>query len=105
MSTKLPGAAGAIAEHYPDVWQAYQALGEASANAGPLSDREKRLVKLALAVGAGSEGAVHSHARRGGNEGVSQDDMLHVAMLAIGTLGFPQAVAAKTWIEDVTAKS
>ncbi|MFN3171208.1 MAG: carboxymuconolactone decarboxylase family protein [Hyphomicrobiales bacterium] len=101
MSTKLPGAAGAIAEQYPDVWQAYQALGEASAKAGPLSDREKRLVKLALAVGAGSEGAVHSHARRGNAEGISKPDMQHVAMLAIGTLGFPQAVAAKTWIEDI----
>ncbi|MFN3228135.1 MAG: carboxymuconolactone decarboxylase family protein [Hyphomicrobiales bacterium] len=98
---KLPGAAGAIAENHPDVWKAYQALGEASANAGPLSDREKRLVKLALAVGAGSEGAVHSHARRGVAEGLSKDDMIHVAMLAIGTLGFPQAVAAKTWIEDI----
>jgi alkylhydroperoxidase/carboxymuconolactone decarboxylase family protein YurZ len=98
---KLPGAAGAIAENHPDVWKAYQALGEASANAGPLSDREKRLVKLALAVGAGSEGAVHSHARRGLAEGLSKDDMIHVAMLAIGTLGFPQAVAAKTWIEDI----
>ncbi len=98
---KLPGAAGAIAENHPDVWKAYQALGEASANAGPLSDREKRLVKLALAVGAGSEGAVHSHARRGKAEGLTKDDMVHVAMLAIGTLGFPQAVAAKTWIEDI----
>ncbi|MBO6676194.1 MAG: carboxymuconolactone decarboxylase family protein [Rhizobiales bacterium] len=98
---KLPGAAGAIAEDHPDVWKAYQALGEASANAGPLSDREKRLVKLALAVGAGSEGAVHSHARRGLAEGLTKDDMIQVAMLAIGTLGFPQAVAAKTWIEDL----
>jgi alkylhydroperoxidase/carboxymuconolactone decarboxylase family protein YurZ len=104
MSAKLPGAAGEVAEQYPDVWKAYQALGEASSKAGPLSDREKRLVKLALAVGAGSEGAVHSHARRGTSEGLSKDDLLHVSILAISTLGFPQAVAAKTWIEDITDK-
>lgn len=104
MSAKLPGAAGQVADQYPDVWKAYQALGEASANAGPLSEREQRLVKLALALGARSEGAVHSHARRGKAEGLSTDDMLHVSVLAISTLGFPQAVAAKTWIEDVTNK-
>jgi hypothetical protein len=27
--------------------------------------------------------------------------MTHVAMLAIGPLGLPRAVAAKTWIEDI----
>lgn len=105
MSSKLPGAAGAVAKQYPDVWKAYQALGQASSAAGPLSEREKRLVKLALAVGAGSEGAVHSHARRGKAEGLSADEMKHVAMLAIGTLGFPQAIAAKTWIEDIADKA
>lgn len=105
MTAKLPGAASAVAEQFPDVWKAYQALGEASSNAGPLSEREKRLVKLALAVGAGSQGALHSHARRGRHEGLSKDDMIHVTLLAIGTLGFPQAVAAKTWVEDVTDPS
>ena len=105
MTAKLPAAAGDVAEQYPDVWKAYQALGEASGKAGPLSDREKRLVKLALAVGAGSEGAVHSHARRGTAEGLLKEDLLHVSILAISTLGFPQAVAAKTWIEDITDKA
>lgn len=61
MSKTLPGAAGQLAEQHPDLWSAYAALGKAGAEAGPLSDRERRLVKLALAVGAASEGAVHSH--------------------------------------------
>ena len=58
MSKTLPGAAGELAEQHPDLWSAYAALGKACAEAGPLSDRERRLVKLALAVGAASEGAV-----------------------------------------------
>ena len=32
--------------------------------AGPLDQKTVRLVKLALAIGAKSEGAVHSHVRR-----------------------------------------
>lgn len=101
MSQAMPGAAGDLAEEYPDIWAAYSALGKATANCGPLSDRERRLVKLALAIGAGSEGAVHSHARRAKSEGIGSDALMQVAMLAIGPLGLPRAVAAKTWIEDI----
>lgn len=101
MTKDLPGAAGNLAKSYPAVWDAYAALGEATANAGNLSARERRLVKLALAVGAGSEGAVHSHTRRALAEGISKCDLEQVALQAIGPLGFPQAVAAGTWISDV----
>lgn len=59
-------------------------------------------MKLALAIGAGSEGAVHSHVRRALAEGASREELEHVALLAIPTLGFPQAVAALTWIKDIT---
>lgn len=100
MPKKMPGAAGDLADQHPDIWAAYAALGKACANAGPLNDRERRLVKLALAIGANSEGAVHSHARRARSEGVEEDAIQHVALLAVGTLGLPRAVAAKTWIED-----
>jgi len=102
MSKIMPGAAGELAEQHPDIWSAYSALGKACADAGPLSDREKRLVKLALAVGAGSEGAVHSHSRRARSEGIEEAALGQIALLAIGTLGLPSAVAAKTWIEDRT---
>lgn len=101
MSDKMPGAAGELAEQQPDIWRAYAALGKATADCGPLTDREKRLVKLALAIGAGSEGAVHSHTRRARNEGIDAEAIMQVAMLAIGPLGLPRAVAAKTWIEDI----
>ncbi|TDL84783.1 carboxymuconolactone decarboxylase family protein [Meridianimarinicoccus aquatilis] len=100
MSKTLPGAAGELAEQHPDLWSAYAALGKACAEAGPLSDRERRLVKLALAVGAASEGAVHSHSRRARAEGIEEAAIHQVALLAIGPLGLPRAVAAKTWIED-----
>ncbi len=100
----LPSRAGQLATENPEIWRAYQALGTACAEAGPLDDRARRLVKLALAVGIGSEGAVHSHVRRGIEEELSSDELRHVATLAIPTLGFPAAVAALTWIEDILEK-
>ena len=98
----LPAAAGQVARAYPELYRAYAALGAACAGAGPLDGETLRLVKLALAIGAGSEGGVHSHCRRALEEGVPPEALKQVALLAIPTLGFPRAVAALTWIEDVT---
>jgi alkylhydroperoxidase/carboxymuconolactone decarboxylase family protein YurZ len=98
----LPSGAGEVAAAYPDVWKAYAALGKACAKAGPIDGRTARLVKLALAVGALSEGAVHSHTRRALEEGLTKEELKQVALLAIPTLGFPQGVKTLTWIEDLT---
>ncbi len=100
----LPSRAKQIEDDYPDIWAAYQALGEACSKAGPLDQRTARLVKLALAAGAGSEGAVHSHVRRARDEGISDDEIRHVATLSVTTLGFPKAVATLSWLEDILAK-
>lgn len=98
----LPSGAGEVAEQYPDVWQAYAALGKACADTGPLDARTRRLVKLALAIGVRSEGAVHSHTRRALQDGIEPEVLRQVAILAIPTLGLPAGVAALTWIEDLT---
>ena len=100
----LPSGAGEVAEQYPEVWSAYAALGKACAESGPLDERTRRLVKLALSVGARSEGAVHSHVRRALEESIGAEELKQVAMMSIPTLGLPAAVAALTWIEDVTEK-
>ena len=99
---ELPAAASQLARNHPDIWKAYAGLGKAVAEAGPLGGETLRLVKLALAIGASREGAVHSHVRRGLSEGISADALAHVALLAIPTLGLPHAVQALTWIADIT---
>lgn len=95
-----PSGAGQFAESYPTIWQAYQALGKASSESGPIDARGRRLLKLALAIGAGSEGAVHAHCRQALQEGIAAEELRQVAVLAITTLGFPAAMAAMSWIGD-----
>jgi alkylhydroperoxidase/carboxymuconolactone decarboxylase family protein YurZ len=99
---QLPSKAAEIARDFPEVWGAYANLGKACAAAGPITGKELRLIKLALAIGASSEGAVHSHTRRAIAAGVSEKEIKQVALLAIPTLGFPHAVRVLSWIEDVT---
>ncbi|WP_254769072.1 carboxymuconolactone decarboxylase family protein [Salinilacihabitans rarus] len=99
---ELPSTPSEFADDHPEVWERYADLGEACSDAGPIDDETKRLVKLALAVGAQSEGGVHSHVRRGLDDGVDPEALEQVAILAITTLGFPQAMAALSWIADLT---
>ena len=99
---KLPGAAGRVAHDKPELWEAFQKLGAAAGDAGPLDERSRRLVNLALAIGADSEGATHSHCRRALAEGLQREELEHIAYLAITTLGWPRAIRALTWIRDVT---
>ena len=59
-------------------------------------------MKLAMAVGIRHEGAVHSATRNALQSGVTREEIEHVAILAITTIGWPGAYAAMTWIEDET---
>lgn len=94
-----PPSFQAFAAAHPEIAEAHRALG-AAVRKGPLSEREIALVKLAIAVGARSEGGVHAHARRGRAAGLEQEALEQVALLAITTLGFPNAMAAYSWIRD-----
>ena len=100
---RLPGAASAIAKDHPELWAAYQKVGELVGQAGPLNPRERRLVHLAFALGSASEGAAHSHVRRALAEGLAPAELEHVALLAMTTLGWPQAVRALTLVQDVSS--
>ena len=99
---QLPRIVEKFARERPQIWETYNQLGEAAAEAGPLDARTQRLVKLALAVGGGLEGAVHSHVRRGLSAGLTKEEIEHVALLAITTIGWPSAIAALSWIEEAT---
>jgi alkylhydroperoxidase/carboxymuconolactone decarboxylase family protein YurZ len=96
----LPKPGQDFRNRYPDVWKAFNELGDRCHQAGPLDEKTRRLVKIALSIGAGSEGATHSAVRNALRAGVSQEEINHVAALAVSTLGLPAAVRAFTWLND-----
>jgi AhpD family alkylhydroperoxidase len=97
---QLPKAYEDFKKNYPTIWLAYDRLGAAVHDSGPLEKKARELIKLAMAIGARLEGAVHSHTRRALEAGASAQEIRHVVLLAVTTLGFPHAVAALTWVED-----
>jgi 4-carboxymuconolactone decarboxylase len=84
---------------YPKLEEAWSLVHQAGAE-GPLDDRTQKLVKLAIAVGAMREGAVHSAARKARGLGIGEDEISQVVALATSTLGFPSTVAVFSWLED-----
>ncbi|HWC03887.1 MAG TPA: carboxymuconolactone decarboxylase family protein [Methylomirabilota bacterium] len=87
----------------PGVGRAYEALGAACGEAGPLDAKTRELVKLGLAIGGRLEGAVHSHVRRAREAGATAAEIGHVVALATPTLGLPTTVAAYTWVRETLA--
>ena len=98
---KLPARYLKFQKSYPAVFKAYDGLGAAIQDAGPLPEKTRSLVKLAIAVGARLEGAVHSHTRRTLEAGCTPDEIRHTVLLATTTLGFPAMMATFSWVDDV----
>ncbi|MFH1646828.1 MAG: carboxymuconolactone decarboxylase family protein [Chloroflexota bacterium] len=97
----LPEIYKEFQRHHPELSEAYGELAGRCLKAGPLDEKTAELVKLGIAVGLNSEGAVRSHARRALAGGASKDEVRHAVLLAMTTAGFPAMIAAMGWLNEV----
>ncbi|MDR8391645.1 carboxymuconolactone decarboxylase family protein [Aliifodinibius sp. S!AR15-10] len=88
-------------KNYPDVAKAYSQLGYNVHHAGPIDQKTRELIKLAISCGAQKEGAVHSHTKKALDAGATKEDIHHVVLLTLPTLGMPSMMAAMTWVDDI----
>lgn len=99
----LPDVYKQFNSDHPDLARLFGNLAEKCHEAGPLEERTRRLVKLGIAIGLNSEGAVRSHTRRALEAGISAEEIEHVIVLALTTAGFPTMIAAYKWAHEVIA--
>ncbi|RPI17707.1 MAG: carboxymuconolactone decarboxylase family protein [Ignavibacteriae bacterium] len=85
----------------PDIGKAYEDLGTAVHKAGPLDDKTRALIKIAISTGARMEGAVHSHTRKALKAGVTPEEIHHAVKLSLPTIGLPSMMAALSWVDDI----
>jgi alkylhydroperoxidase/carboxymuconolactone decarboxylase family protein YurZ len=104
MAAKIPKPYQQMHQDYPQLMQAYESFGQAARESGPLTAREVALVKLAISMGAGLQGATHSHCRKALEAGCQPDELRHAAILTAPTIGFPTMMRARGWVEDVLEK-
>jgi 4-carboxymuconolactone decarboxylase len=101
----MPKHHQSIVSRYPQYMAALEAAGEAAANAGPLPEKIRHLVQIGAAAAIRSEGAVHSHTRRALQAGATREEIQHAVIVATSTIGFPNVMAALSWINDVFVRA
>jgi len=99
--TQLPDRFLKFQKDFPEIAKAYEELGTAVHKAGPLNEKSRALIKLAISRGGGLEGAVHSHTRKAIEAGCTSEEIKQTVMLALPTIGFPATMAAMSWVEDI----
>lgn len=100
---RLPKRYVRFHEQFPEVGKAYEAYGEAIAQAGPLDGKSRCLVKLGMSIAARMGGAAKSHAHKALQAGCTPDEIRHVALLAAPTVGFPNMMAGLGWVDEILA--
>jgi 4-carboxymuconolactone decarboxylase len=104
-SMYLPKIYEQFSKKYPEVFQDYNKLGISTRKAGPLDEKTQDLVKLGIALGANSRGAVMSHTRKARDAGATPEEIAHVVLLGLTTTGFPNMIAAWNWVQEVLSEN
>lgn len=99
--SKLPDQYLSIKKRFKDYFRAVDNLGKAARAAGPIDEKTSHLIQLAAAAAVKSEGAVHSHTRRALEAGAKPEEVQHAILLLTNTIGFPNASAALSWVDDI----
>ena len=86
---------------YPRVAQDFGQRARACHQAGPLDTKSRRLIKVGIAIGIGSEGDLQSHVIQALEEGVTADEIRHAILQSLTTAGFPKMIVAMRWAEEI----
>ncbi|UCG05914.1 MAG: carboxymuconolactone decarboxylase family protein [Desulfobacterales bacterium] len=97
----LPKIYETFSSKFPGVFKDYKQLGQTCRAAGPLDQKCQDLIKLGIAIGANSRGAVMSHTRKALDSGASAEEIAHAVLLSLTTTGFPNMIAALGWVDEV----
>ena len=100
----LPKVYEKFVQKHPDVFKAYKDLGVTTRQAGPLDEKSQDLVKLGIALGINSRGAVMSHTRKALAAGATREEIVHAVLLGLPTTGFPNMIAALSWVQEVLSE-
>jgi 4-carboxymuconolactone decarboxylase len=100
----LPEVYKGFKKHFPKIAKTYDNLAISCNEGGPLDEKTRELVKLGIAIGLSSEGAIKSHTRRALKAGATAEETRHAVLLTLTTAGFPAAIAAMKWVDEVLDK-
>lgn len=90
-----------LEEEFPEFTEALEGLGVIAKKFANLDEKVVQLLQLAAAASIGSEGAVHSHARRALEAKATKEEIIGSCLALTSTIGFPKVAAAISWVKDI----
>ena len=82
-------------KEFPEVHANFEALGkEIHEKAGPLEEKNRWLIKIAISAACGHKRALATHIKKARNAGVADAEIKHALLLLIPTAGFPTFMKA-----------
>ena len=77
-------------KEFPEIHAKHEALGkEIHEMGGPLSEKSRLLIKIAISGACNHKRALETHIRKAKAAGVKEDEIRHALLLLIPTAGFP----------------
>ncbi len=85
---------------YPLIAGKYEELGDAVHDLGPLTERDRALIKMAISGSHLYRSAFKAHIRKAIASGISREEIEHLVLLFLPTVGFPTMMAAMGIAEE-----
>jgi alkylhydroperoxidase/carboxymuconolactone decarboxylase family protein YurZ len=90
-------------KEFPEIYQGHEALGTViHRKGGPLPDRIRWLIKVAISGASGHTLALETHISKAREAGATDDEIKHTLLLLIQTTGFPTFMEAYSTYKKIT---
>ena len=88
---------------FPEIYQGHEALGKKiHEEGGPLPDKVRWLVKVAVSGATGHMLALETHIAKARKAGATDEEIKHALLLIIQTVGFPSFMEAYSTYKRMT---
>jgi 4-carboxymuconolactone decarboxylase len=88
---------------FPQVYRENETLGrEIHEKGGPLPEKSRWLIKIAISGASKHERALETHIRKAREAGVTDEEIKHALLLLIPTVGFPTFMEAYSVLKGLS---
>jgi len=84
-----------LRKDFPKVYEIHEALGkEIHEKSGPIPEKTRWLIKIAISAAAGHRLALETHIAKGRQAGLTEEEIRQALLLLVPTTGFPSFMEA-----------
>lgn len=93
-----------FSQTFPDVTESYRAIKRDYGAEGPLDEKTKQLVQVAIMAAIGSQSGTQAYAERALDAGATDDEVRQTVLLVLGPAGMSRTGSGIHWVNEVIEK-